>query len=80
MKFGFERKDEGSVSAQFHFGENLVTRDYLLGLTWIKDYNNDYKLNGFPFFRNGYFEVKTIHQLQNLCHSLFGEELKIKES
>ena len=78
LKFGFQRHDQGSVSAQFSYGTNPVTQDYLIYLKWIKDYENDYHLNGFPFYQNGYFEIKHIHQLQNLYFALTGEELTIK--
>lgn len=78
LKFGFQRHDEGCVSAQFSYGINPVTQDYLIYLKWIKDYENDYQLIGFPFYQNGYFEIKTVHQLQNLYFSLCGEELELK--
>lgn len=79
MKFGFEREDTGSVSAQFNIGLNPVTHDYLFSLIWFKDYKNDYELKGFPFYRNGHFTLKYVHQLQNLYFALTGEELTIKE-
>ena len=75
LKFGFERHDNGSVSAQFSYGINPVTQDYIIYLIWIKDYENDYQLNGFPFYQNGYFEIKTVHQLQNLYFALTNTEL-----
>ena len=78
LKFGFERHDNGSVSAQFSYGINPVTQDYIIFLIWIKDYENDYQLNGFPFYQNGYFEIKTVHQLQNLYFYLTGKELVLK--
>ena len=78
LKMGFVRHDDGSVSAQFSYGVNPVTHDYLIYLKWIKDYENDYSLKGFPFFLNGHFEITSVHQLQNLTHSLTGEELTIK--
>lgn len=31
------------------------------------------------FYRNGHFKIEFVHQLQNLYHSLKGEELTIKE-
>ena len=77
LKFGFERHDNGSVSAQFSYGINPVTQDYIIFLIWIKDYENDYQLNGFPFYQNGYFEIKTVHQLQNLFFCLCGKELSL---
>lgn len=80
LKFGFKRHDKGSVSAQFSYGTNPVTQDYLIYLKWIKDYQSNYQLKGFPFYNNGHFEIKTVHQLQNLIHSLCGEELELKET
>ncbi|WP_294267731.1 hypothetical protein [uncultured Chryseobacterium sp.] len=78
LKFGFQKEDEGSVSVQFHYGDNLVTRDYLLSLIWIKDYkSNNNALKGFPFYNNGHFTIKTVHHLQNLVFAL-GKELTIK--
>lgn len=79
LKLGFEKEDEGSVSFQFHYGENPVTKDYLISLIWIKDYkNNNNALEGFPFYKNGHFAINTIHQLQNLFHAPTGEELQLK--
>ncbi|WPO89895.1 hypothetical protein [Chryseobacterium sp. HR92] len=79
LKLGFEKHDDGSVSHQYSYGFNPVTHDYLVYLIWIKDPIKD-DLPKYPFYLNGHFEMKTVHQLQNLFHSLFGEELKIKES
>lgn len=79
LKFGFQRHDEGSVSIQFSYGTNPVTQDYLIYLKWIKDYENKYQLKGLPFYQNGHFEIKTVHQLQNLVNALCGEELELKE-
>ncbi|MCQ4139218.1 hypothetical protein [Chryseobacterium sp. EO14] len=79
LKLGFQKEDQGSVSAQFHYGENPVTKDYLISLIWIKDYkSNNNALEGFPFYKNGHFTIKTVYQLQNLFHAMTGEELKLK--
>lgn len=78
LKMGFERHDNGSVSAQFSYGLNPVTHDYLIYLIWIKDSNN-WKIEGKPFYLNGHFEIKTVNQLQNLFFALTGQELTIKE-
>lgn len=79
LKMGFQKEDEGSVFVQFHYGENPVIKDYLISLMWIKDYKSHNKtLKGFPFYRNGHFRITSVHQLQNLVHSLTGEELTIK--
>ncbi|SHF17689.1 hypothetical protein [Chryseobacterium vrystaatense] len=80
LKFGFEREDLGLVSAQFNIGLNPVTQDHLFYLIWFKDYKNAYELKGFPFYRNGHFTLKYVHQLQNLYFALTGEELTVNES
>ena len=76
IKFGFERKDY-TIAASFHIGYNPVIKDWLFELTWIKD-SNDYSLGGFPFYRNGFFELKHVHQLQNLYFALTFNELTIQ--
>lgn len=78
LRFRFKRHDDGSVSAQFSYGMNPVTQDYLIYLVWIRDYENDYQLKGFPFYNNGHFEIKYVHQLQNLYFALTGKELTLK--
>ncbi|MBE4949931.1 hypothetical protein [Chryseobacterium culicis] len=78
LKFGFEKHNDGSVSSQYSYGLNPVTHDYLIYLIWIKDpIRSD--LPKYPFYLNGHFEMKTVHQLQNLYFALTGEELTIKE-
>ena len=81
VRFGFKRLDKGDVSAQFYIGENPLTHDWLFDLKWIKDYEKipPYPLKGFPFYRNGLFEVKHVHQLQNLYFALTGEELVLTD-
>lgn len=81
LTFGFQKEDQGSVSVQFHYGENPVTKDHLISLIWIKDYkSNNNALEGFPFYRNGHFTIKTVNHLQNLYFALSGEELTLTET
>ncbi|MGI9582628.1 hypothetical protein ACR1PO_15640 [Chryseobacterium sp. RRHN12] len=72
LKFGFlidyMNKD---ILICAYYGNNPVTKDYILELKNVGD--------GW-FYRNGYFKMKYVHQLQNLYFALTGEELKIKES
>ena len=75
LKFGFEIGDDGSSNLlhsykEAFYGDNPVTKDYLLILK---------NTGGAWFYRNGYFKINTVHQLQNLYYSLCGEELKIIE-
>ena len=55
----------------YKFGENPLTKDYLMNLCWIDG-------EEFPFYRNGYFKIKYIHQLQNLYFALTQTELILK--
>jgi hypothetical protein len=66
-KFGFIYDDNW----HWQLGINPFTKDYLLDLCWIDG-------DEFPFYRNGFFKIKYIHQLQNLYFTLTGEELIIK--
>jgi hypothetical protein len=77
LDFGFKRENRGSVSAQFHIGINPVTHDWLFDIVWLKDMM-DYSLKDYPFYRNGHFELKYVHQLQNLFFALTGTELELK--
>ena len=71
IKFGFEEK-ERDHSIIYFIGINFVTNDYLFDITWIEGYS-------YPFYRNGYFEIKYVHQLQNLYFALTGEELEVNQ-
>lgn len=68
LKMGFEFSHE--IIKEALYGENPVTKDYLIVLKNTGD--------GW-FYRNGYFKMKHVHQLQNVYFALTGEELKIKE-
>lgn len=78
LKLGFDKKEDGSVSCQYHIGNNPLTHDYVVSLVWLKRLPN-YELEGFPFYRNGHHTIKNVHQLQNLYFALTGQELTIKE-
>lgn len=74
---GFEKETKGSVSNQYNYGENPLTHEYLLQLIWLKTLP-DYELEKHPFYRNGHFSIKYVHQLQNLFFALTGTELTVK--
>lgn len=75
LKCGFVVFDAG-ISKKFHIGINPIAHDYLFTLLWQKDINNE-QLEGYPFFLNGFFTIKYLHQLQNLIFTLTGQELNI---
>jgi hypothetical protein len=70
LKFGFSKRESFSYS-EWYMGINPVTRDWMFDITWIEGYD-------YPFYRNGHFSIKYIHQLQNLYFALTGTELTIK--
>lgn len=75
FKFGFEVYAESVIMKAFKIGFNEITQDYLFDLCWIKDLDGKDK---HPFYKNGRFEIKYVHQLQNLFFALTNEELTIK--
>ena len=77
VRFGFEKR-ESSVCDSFHIGINPITKDWLFDIVWLKDMK-DYSYEEFPFYKNGFHELKHVHQLQNLYFALTGEELTVKE-
>lgn len=79
IDFGFKRENRSTISADFWKGINPLTKDWLFSLIWIYDYekNHPYPLKGYPFYKNGYFEITHVHQLQNLYFALTGEELQL---
>jgi len=76
FSFGFEIYAESVIMKAFKIGFNEITQDYLFDLCWIKDLDGKDK---HPFYKNGRFEIKYIHQLQNLYFALTNEELTIKQ-
>ncbi len=77
LKFGFS-KIESSVCDSFYIGHNPITHDWLFDITWLKN-SIDYSYEGNPFYKNGYHELKYLHQLQNLYFALTQEELEIND-
>ena len=77
LKCGFSCTEESGTSKGFSIGENIVTYDYLVYLTWLKRIDGK-GLDPYPFYRNGRHIVKYLHQLQNLYYALTGEELEVK--
>lgn len=69
LKFGFEIANEAYNFKEALYGENPVTKDYLLIL---KNTGSGW------FYRNGHFKINTVHQFQNLIFAITGEELTIK--
>lgn len=81
--FGFNKVDDiNSVIAYFWIGINPVTHGWLFDLKWLKDIyqKQPYPLQGFPFYKNGHFQIKYVHQLQNLYFALTGEELEFNDN
>jgi len=71
FKFGFKTRTTENISVQYFIGENPITGDWLFDIIWLKG-------DEYPFYRNGFFKIKYVHQLQNLYFALTGEELTIK--
>lgn len=78
FKFGFEVYAESTIMKAYKIGFNTITRDYLFDLTWLK--RIDKGMEKYPFYRNGRFKIKYVHQLQNLYFALTGEELETNEN
>ncbi len=74
IDFGFKKYAESSVCKGWAIGVNPITQDYLLNLTWMK--NEDGTLAE-CFYKNGYFTIQHVHQLQNLYFALTRKELRI---
>ena len=68
--FGFEYSKRAEV---WFFGENPVTKDWMLTLKWLD-------CEDCPFYRNGHFKVKYVHKLQNLYFALTGVELQLSST
>lgn len=70
LKCGFEKRQESEAFYYFGYGENPMTRDWMLCLKYFKDDNKF-------FYLNGYFKIIYVHQIQNLYFALTNEELII---
>jgi hypothetical protein len=73
LKFGFEKRTTVLHSVQYFIGFNPITHDWMFDILWLVGHE-------YPFYRNGHFAIKYVHQLQNLYFALTGEELTIKEN
>ena len=69
LKIGFEIEEIHAGLSEADFGHNPITQDFILT---IKNTGSGW------FYRNGYFKIEFVHQLQNIYHALAGEELTIK--
>jgi len=70
VKFGFEKDSRsGNVYQVYYYGLNPETYDHLI---IIKNTGKGF------FYSNAYNKINYVHQLQNLFHTLTGEELTIK--
>lgn len=67
LNFRFEYSERAEL---WYFGDNPVTHDWMITIKTTGD--------GF-FYKNGYFKIKYVHQLQNIYHALTGEDLVSKE-
>jgi hypothetical protein len=71
---GFEKqRSSDNVLDNYFIGENPITHDWIMSLQWIDGREA-------PFYKNGYHQIKYLHQLQNLFYSLAGIELEINLS
>jgi len=66
LNAGFKKR-EYDICDKWYIGENPVTHDWLFDITWIHGHPN-------PFYRNGFHEIKYLHQLQNWFFLLSGGE------
>jgi hypothetical protein len=71
LKFGFSNREAFSYKEWF-IGFNPITHDWMFDICWLVGHD-------YPFYRNGHFAIKYLHQLQNLYFALTGEELTIKQ-
>lgn len=76
LSFGAEKRSDKRVYLtniiKYGFGENPITKDWILLITYFKD-DNIY------FFQNGFHKLNFVHQLQNLYFALTGEELTLNQ-
>lgn len=70
LKLDFKKARTFDDNTRYIIGVNPVTKDWMMYLTWLDNYE-------FPFYTNGHHKIKYVHQLQNLYYALTGEELNI---
>jgi hypothetical protein len=70
-KCGFVKQPSSdNVVDLYFYGTNPINGDFLITLNWVRE-------RQFPFYQNRTFELKSLHQLQNLYFALTGDELEI---
>jgi hypothetical protein len=73
VKFAFKReRTRSDIVTDWFIGENPVTMDWMFNIVWIDGCD-------YPFFKNGYHQIKFVHSLQNLYFALTGQELTLQE-
>jgi len=75
QEMGFKIFADSCVCKGWFIGENPMTHDYLLTLTWMK---NDDGTLAECFYRNGHFVIKYVHELQNLFFAITRQELELE--
>lgn len=73
LKMGFQKRVTIDFCECYFIGENPITKDWLIHFKWLKD-------ELFPFYNNGYFTVKSVHQIQNLYFAITNEELVLNKN
>lgn len=75
QEMGFKVYADSSICKGWAIGENPITHDYLLTLTWMK---NDDGTLAECFYKNGHFVIKYVHELQNLFFAITRQELELE--
>lgn len=75
QEMGFKMYAESVVCKGWGIGENPLTHDYLLTLTWMK---NDDGTLAECFYKNGHYVIKYVHELQNLFFAITRQELELE--
>jgi len=74
LKMGFKAHSDSSVCRGWGIGENPMTFDFLLALTWMK---KDDGTLAECFYKNGYFVIRYVHEVQNLFFAITRRELDV---
>lgn len=75
QEMGFKVYADSVVCKGWGIGKNPMTHDYLLTLTWMK---NDDGTLAECFYKNGYFVIKYVHEVQNLFFAITRQELELE--
>lgn len=71
VKFGFEKSKARIIGNRYTFGINPRTEDYIIIINQVDTTKQEF------FYQNSFFDIKYVHQLQNLYYALTGTELNI---